>query len=146
MPFLDFLVLAIPSILSAVILGLLAWFAKHMKTFMHEHKLLIESERNDLKAKIVNIYETAKARNAITHMELETLNRLNDSYVAFHGNTYIDAVVYDANHNIPIVGSTIPSLVESVMVKKYQDSDNPMFAVGDDSYGVNIPTNPKGSR
>lgn len=114
----EILIVAIPSILSAITLGLLGYCAKRLKQFLQEHKLLMETERNDIKAQIVAIYEQAKTRGYITPMEIETLNRLYDSYVALGGNSYIEALMYDANHNIPIVGTSIPALVESVRVNK----------------------------
>ena len=57
--------------------------------FKKEHEALLESQRNQLKADIVRIYEAAKERKYITYMELDTLNRLADSYFALGGNHYI---------------------------------------------------------
>ena len=72
-----------------------------------EHGILMESQRNQLKAQIVRIYERAKERGYITHMELDTMNRLADSYFALGGNHYIHAVVKKANA-MPVGGEAIP--------------------------------------
>lgn len=114
----EILIVAIPSILSAITLGVLGYALKRLKKFLEEHKLLMDTERNDIKAQIVAIYEQAKGRGYITHMEIETLNRLYDSYIALGGNSYIEALMYDANHNIPITGTPIPTLVENVRINK----------------------------
>lgn len=103
---------ALPAIIAAVTLGLLGWISQKVfefiKAFKAEHAILLESQRNQLKAQIVQIYETAKARGYISHMELDTLNRLTDSYFALGGNHYIHEVVKKANA-LPVGGEEIPA-------------------------------------
>lgn len=78
------------------------------ESYKQEHEALIVSQRNQLKAQIVEIYERAKERGFITYMELDTLNRLADSYFALGGNHYVHAVVKQANE-LPLGGEEIPS-------------------------------------
>ena len=107
----ELVLVAVPSILSAVALGILGWFGTRFNRFLNEHRLLLETERNDIKAQIVDRYETAKMRGYITPMELETMNRLYDSYEKLKGNSYISTIVSDANNNIPKMGISISNLV-----------------------------------
>ena len=107
----ELVLVAVPSILSAVALGILGWLGTRFNRFLSEHRLLLETERNDIKAQIVDRYETAKMRGYITPMELETMNRLYDSYAKLKGNSYISAIISDANNNIPKMGMSIPDLV-----------------------------------
>lgn len=92
---------ALPGIISgltlAVVTALAAYVRKELGDFRKEHRILLESQRNQLKASIVQIYERALERGYITAMELETLNRMADSYFALGGNHYIHAVVKQAN-------------------------------------------------
>lgn len=86
------------------------------KELMEQHVILMESQRNQLKAQIVEIYERAKARKddpnwgkswCISFMELDTLNRLADSYFALEGNHYIHSIVKKANE-MDVGGEEIP--------------------------------------
>lgn len=108
----QFLFDALPGIIGAVTLGLLGFISKKVADFLTafktEHSILLESQRNQLKAQIVQIYETATTRGYISHMELDTLNRLADSYFALGGNHYIHCVVRQANA-LPIGGEEIPT-------------------------------------
>lgn len=127
----DFLLAAIPSVLATVAVGLMAKIAKGFKGFSEEHsqllsmkasiddmakehRALMDSQRNQLKSQIVNIYLTAKERGYITPMELDTLNRLADSYFELGGNHYIHTIVRRANHELQIVGEPIESLEKGV--------------------------------
>jgi len=98
---------AFPGIVSgltlAVVTALAAYMRKELGDFRKEHKILLESQRNQLKASIVQIFEKAQERGWITAMELESLNRMADSYFALGGNHYIHAVVKQANE-MPIRG------------------------------------------
>lgn len=98
---------ALPGIVSgltlAVVTALAAYMRKELGGFRKEHKILLESQRNQLKASIVQIFEKAQERGFITAMELESLNRMADSYFALGGNHYIHAVVKQANE-MPIRG------------------------------------------
>lgn len=68
----------------------------------------MESQRNQLKADIVKLYEQAKSRgDKITYMELDALNRLADSYFALGGNHYIHTIVAKAN-KMDLIGEVIP--------------------------------------
>lgn len=81
---------------------------EEFEAYRKEREAMITSQRNQLKAQIVEIYERAKDRGYITYMELDTLNRLADSYFALGGNHYIHAVVKKANNNMPVGGEEIP--------------------------------------
>lgn len=65
--------------------------------------------RNDVKSHIVSVYERCVDRGYITPMELETVNRLNDSYHnTLNGNTYIHVIIRQMNNDIPVKGIPIP--------------------------------------
>lgn len=81
---------------------------REFEAYKKEHAALIESQRNQLKAQIVEIYERAKDRGYITYMELDTINRLADSYFSLGGNHYIHAVIKKANA-MPVGGEEIPT-------------------------------------
>lgn len=113
---------ALPAIISMVLGGAVVWAARkvagavgemvaELRKFQSEHRLLMETERNDLKSHIVAIYERAKERGYITPMELETANRLFDSYRKLGGNSYIEVIMHDMNNNMEIVGMPIPAAV-----------------------------------
>lgn len=110
----DFVIAALPSMISVVTLGFVAHLAEQFKGFVNEHKLLMETERNDLKSHIVAIYERAKERGYITHMELDTVNRLYDSYKKLGGNSYIEAIVHEMSYAMRKVGMPIPSIVAAM--------------------------------
>ena len=69
--------------------------------------MLLESQRNQLKASIVALYERAVERGYVTPMELDTANRMADSYFELGGNHYVHAVIARLNE-IEIRGE-IPS-------------------------------------
>lgn len=108
------LVAALPSLISAAGVAVLGVIAKLFTAFLKEHKLLMEAERNDLKSHIVAIYERAKERGYITPMELDTVNRLFDSYKALGGNSYIEAIMHDMNNCMRIVGMPVPAIVAAM--------------------------------
>lgn len=127
----EFLLSALPSVISAILLGVTAKIAKSLRGFSEEHsqlmsmketieamaaehKALTDSQRNQLKSQIVAIYLGAKARGYITPVELDTLNRLADSYFELGGNHYIHTIVKRANHELQIVGETIESLERGI--------------------------------
>lgn len=79
---------------------------KYLKESDKDNKSVL---RNDVKSHIVSIYERCVDRNYITPMELETVNRLNDSYHnTLDGNTYIHVIVRQMNNDIPVKGVPIP--------------------------------------
>ena len=84
------------------------YFSGVIKDFRSEFNELKESQRNQIKAQIIAIYNNAINRGFITHMELETANRLADSYFALGGNNYIHAVMDKLNNEIPVRGEPIP--------------------------------------
>lgn len=127
----EFLLSALPSVISAILLGVTAKIAKSLRGFSEEHsqlmsmketieamaaehKALTDSQRNQLKSQIVAIYLGAKVRGYITPVELDTLNRLADSYFELGGNHYIHTIVKRANHELQIVGETIESLERGI--------------------------------
>lgn len=74
---------------------------------IEEHKKLMECNRNQNKAMIVAQFEDAKARGGVvTPMELDTANRLADSYFALGGNHYIHTVIKQLNE-MEIIGEPI---------------------------------------
>lgn len=109
-----------------------------IKTIIKEHRFLVKQQaentkaikalssnmdsvksvlRNDVKSHIVSIYERCIERGqeqgieygCITPMELETVNRLNDSYHnTLSGNTYIHVIVDQMNTKMTIKGTEIP--------------------------------------
>ncbi len=120
---------SMPSILSGIAIGALGWLGRSMVGFkkehnellqnndkldklLKEHEALMESQRNQIKASIVEIYERASLRGYITPMELDTVNRLADSYFALGGNHYIHAVMWHINHEMPVVGDPIPDEIK----------------------------------
>lgn len=127
----EILFAAVPSVLATVALGLMARIAKGFKAFSSEHaqlldmkktietmakehKALMDSQRNQIKSQISNIYLSAKARGYITPIELDTMNRLADSYFELGGNHYIHTIIKRANHELPIVGESIESLEKGI--------------------------------
>ena len=84
------------------------WLYKLVKSLMAQFEELKESQRNQIKDQIVNKYEYSKKRGYITYMELETLNRLADSYAKLGGNSYLAAIVERSNKEIETRGESIP--------------------------------------
>ncbi len=85
--------------------------SKNLNQFRTEHNVLLKSQRHQIKATIVQMFETAQARGYITPMELDTMNKLYESYEALEGNTYIRAIVHRANVDLEIRGEDIPDEV-----------------------------------
>ena len=121
---------AAPSIISAICIGALGYACRSLVGFnkehsdvmrishetsekldslLEEHETLMESQRNQIKAQIVSVYQIACSRGYITPMELDTVNRMADSYFALGGNHYIHALVAKMNHELPVVGEPIPT-------------------------------------
>lgn len=99
---------AIPTIISTVSVGLMAWVAKKIWKFMKDLTVLKESQRNQLKAAIVAKYEEVTIRGWITPMSLDTVNKMADSYFALGGNHYIHALVSHMNEDMEVRGVPIP--------------------------------------
>lgn len=68
-----------------------------------------DSQRTQIKASIVDIYQNAQASGYITPMELDIINKLFKSYADLNGNTYIEAIVNRCNCEIPIKGEALPN-------------------------------------
>lgn len=66
--------------------------------------VLQEATKNDLKAHIVALYQRCLDKGHITAMELDSLNRMADSYFALGGNHYVHAIVKHANEDMEIRG------------------------------------------
>lgn len=92
---------AMPAIVSAVTLGVAGYVAKRVMSFMRrfevEHRALMESQRNQLKGSIVDRFERAEERGYVTQIELESVNRMYDSYKELGGNHYIKALISQLN-------------------------------------------------
>lgn len=99
---------ALPAIISAVCLGLMSWVAVKVSNTLKELSVLKESQRNQLKADIVAMYEKVTERGWITPMSLDTVNRMADSYFALGGNHYIHALVEHMNHDMEVIGKPVP--------------------------------------
>lgn len=104
---------ALPGIFSAVTVGLLSVITVRIKNLTKQWDVLRESQRNQLKASIVSAYEHASERGYITPMELDTCNRMTDSYFALGGNHYIHAVIKRLNEDVEIKGEPIPETERS---------------------------------
>lgn len=87
-------------------------YKTHMDKIIKEiesyQKLFNDSQRTQIKWQIVDIYQKAKIKGFITPMELDTVNRLRDSYTSLDGNTYIEAVVNRCNTELEVSGEPIP--------------------------------------
>lgn len=80
---------------------------KQFKVLIGEHRKLMECNRNQNKAMIVSLFEDARSRgDVVTPMELDTANRLADSYFALGGNHYIHTVIKQLNE-MEIIGEPI---------------------------------------
>ena len=92
---------ALPAVESGATLLVVSWAAgraaKFMRGFEGEHRALMESQRNQLKASIVDRYERASERGYVTQIELESANRMYDSYKQLGGNHYVKALVSQMN-------------------------------------------------
>lgn len=99
---------AFPAVVSAVTVAVLSVVAKRIKVLSEQWDVLRDAQRNQLKAAIVDLFERTKERGYITPMELDTLNRMADSYFQLGGNHYIHAVVKRANEELEITGEPIP--------------------------------------
>lgn len=104
----ELLLQVVPGVISAATVGVLSLLASRVNKLMGEWEVLRESQRNQLKCSIVDLYERAKERGYITPMELDSLNRMADSYFALGGNHYIHAVVKRANEDLELSGEPIP--------------------------------------
>lgn len=99
---------AIPAIISAVCLGLMSWMATKVAGMLKEFAVLKQSQQDQLKAAIVEKYETVQERGYITPLSLDTVNRMADSYFKLGGNHYIHALVKHMNEDMEIRGIPIP--------------------------------------
>lgn len=99
---------AFPAVVSAVTVAVLSVVAKRIKVLSEQWDVLRDAQRNQLKAAVVDLFERTKERGYITPMELDTLNRMADSYFQLGGNHYIHAVVKRANEELEITGEPIP--------------------------------------
>lgn len=99
---------ALPAIISAATIALMSMITVRVRQLSDQWDVLRESQRNQLKASIVALYERATERGYITPMELDTLNRMADSYFKLGGNHYIHAVIKRANDDVEIQGEPIP--------------------------------------
>lgn len=108
----DFVFAALPSIICAATLGIVGFVGRKVlafiKDFKEQHKILMESQRNQLKASVVGTYEGACEKGFISPMDLETVNREYDSYKALGGNHYVHALIRHMNE-MEIRGQEIPT-------------------------------------
>ena len=104
----ELIINALPAIISAVCLGLMSWTAVKVKGVLDEFNTLKDSQRNQLKAAIVEKYENVHERGYITPMSLDTVNRMADSYFALGGNHYIHALLKRMNEDMEVRGVPIP--------------------------------------
>lgn len=97
----NLLMQAAPAIVSAVTLGIVGYIARRVVGFTSrfeiEHKALMDSQRNQLKGSIVDRFERAEERGFVTQIELESVNRMYDSYKQLGGNHYVKALISQMN-------------------------------------------------
>ena len=97
----DIIIQAAPAVVSAATLGLVGWSARRIGRFIRgfeaEHEALMESQRNQLKGSIVDRFERAEERGYVTQIELESVNRMYDSYKRLGGNHYVKALISKLN-------------------------------------------------
>lgn len=86
----------------------MSWMATKIAGIAKEFGVLKQSQQDQLKAAIVDKYETVQERGYITPMSLETVNRMADSYFALGGNHYIHALMNHMNDGMEIKGVPIP--------------------------------------
>ena len=86
----------------------MAWMARKILSIVKEFAVLKESQRQQLKAAIVDKYEVVQERGYITPMSMETVNRMADSYFALGGNHYIHALMSHINNDMEVRGIPIP--------------------------------------
>lgn len=98
------------GITAAGMVALFGWVYKKLKSLIEDFKELKESQRNQIKSQIVNTAEHCKKQGYITYMQLETFNRLADSYYRLGGNSYIHTVVDRANNELDVTGDPIPPI------------------------------------
>lgn len=84
----DFIFSALPGIISTITLGVVGVVAKKvtdfMRVFKEQHEVLLESQRNQLKDRIVQIYEQAVAHGFITPMMLDIVNLRGEELPVCH--------------------------------------------------------------
>lgn len=85
--------------------GALARFAKKWTS---DYETLKDSQRQDQKAAIVEVYQRAVQRGHITPLELDATLRRFDAYKALGGNTYVETLVERLKNEMPIEGEGIP--------------------------------------
>lgn len=92
---------AVPAVVSAATLGIAGCAARRIAAFMRvfeaEHRALVDSQRNMLKGAIVDRFERAEERGFVTQIELESANRMYDSYRQLGGNHYVKALIGQMN-------------------------------------------------
>jgi len=97
------------GLLSAAILAVCGAMYRMIRKLYGEFSGLKDSQRNQIKMQIVSIYESSCTRGYVTHMELETCNRLHDSYLTLGGNTYVSALINHMNNDLQVKGQEIPT-------------------------------------
>ena len=103
----DIIYQVIPVLISTASLAVISWVARGLRHLQKDWCTLRDSQRNQLKASIVLSYEKACERGHITPMELDTINRMADSYFDLGGNHYVHAVIKRANEDLEIKGEPI---------------------------------------
>ncbi len=104
----------ITGLLSTGCLTLCGFMYKQLKKFINDFETLKSVERNNLKANIVNLYERSRVRGYITHMELESVNKLGKSYSDLGGNSYIESLIHIMSTDLEIKGDSIASVYAMV--------------------------------
>lgn len=87
----------------------MGYTARQIHAFIKELQVLKESQKEQLKAAIVDKYEHVNERGYITPMSLDTVNRMADSYFALGGNHYIHALLNHMNNDMEVKGRPIPN-------------------------------------
>lgn len=99
---------ALPTILSTLCLGIVGWIAKKIHDIVKRFVVLEQSQQDQLKAAIVDKYETATERGYITPLSLDIVNKFAESYFKRGGNSYIKSLMKHMNEDMEIKGRPIP--------------------------------------
>lgn len=110
----ELVVTIIATVISGLMLTSFGFIARRImrkfNSILSEFKELKESQRNQIKSQIVARYEYSKREGYITYLELETTNRLADSYFALGGNNYVHALMGKINSEVEVRGEPIPEV------------------------------------
>lgn len=100
----EYLIAAIPSVISAIALAIAGWVAKIVFV---KGKALIDLVLQIAKVLVQFLYEDSINKGEVSPMRLESLTRLYESYNVAGGNTYVDILVKKLE-DLPLNGEPVP--------------------------------------